>query len=268
MKTEIFNQQKIIEKLSHLSLGNIEFHQTIGSTNDRAAELAIENAAQFSVVIADEQTKGRGRSGRNWFTPPGSALAFSLVLRPNQEIISSGVALMSGLGALAVSQGIKEFTGVDASIKWPNDVLIKRKKICGILAEAQWVGERLQSLVLGIGINISKYSVPKEEDLNFPATSLNQAVKGNHNRLDILEAVLKQIIKLWPIVGKPEFINAWASLLEYRDEKVLLNSGKDIAITGVVKGLTEDGSLVLSSELGQERSFKFGEIQLRPNING
>lgn len=267
MNEEKINLKNLRGKLAHLPLGLIEYYESIGSTNDRAAVLAAENAPNFSIVLADEQTEGRGRSGRSWFTPPGVALAFSIILRPQANIENSQIALVSGLGALAVAKGIKSSVGLDAKIKWPNDVLIDGEKVSGVLAEAHWIGEDLQSLILGIGVNISKNAVPPENELNFPATYLSHGSGKLIDRLVVLEAILQHIVKIWPMVGDSSFIKDWESLLEFKGKQVQLISGKEIAITGEIRGLADDGSLILMLEDNIEKQFKVGEIHLRPNID-
>ena len=162
--------------ISDLPLGGFRFHERVGSTNDSALAWAAGGAADLSLVVADEQTAGRGRGDRQWFTPPGVALAFSLVNRPSTAEEGS-LSLFSGLGAIAVCEALGSL-GLHPEIKWPNDVLLNRRKVCGILAEAVWIGEKVDCIVLGIGVNVKPGSVPPPDRLNFPATSV-EAVLGD-----------------------------------------------------------------------------------------
>jgi len=164
------NLNELKKSLSKLSLGDIRFFDTIGSTNDEALAWAANDTPDLSVVIADEQTAGRGRLDRKWFTPKGTALAFSIVLRPTPEE-RPHLTRIVGLAALGVAESLRE-RGLDARIKWPNDVLIQNRKVCGILIESVWSGEDIDCVVIGIGVNVSQGSVPPEEMLQFPATSL------------------------------------------------------------------------------------------------
>ena len=147
------NARALRRILSDLPLGGVRYYPQISSTNDAALAWAAEGAADLALVIADEQTAGRGRVGRSWITPAGAALACSLVLRPAVEEGES-IALYSALGALAVVSALEEKYGLNPEIKWPNDVLVRGRKLCGILAETVWLGSQAESVVLGIGLNV------------------------------------------------------------------------------------------------------------------
>ena len=156
------NQTQLEKAISHLPLGQVEYHSTIGSTNDRAAELAAQGAPHLTLITANEQTAGRGRAGRTWFTPPDSALALSLVLRGT---CLKAPGRVPGWAALAVCQTLDSYVQGMVEIKWPNDILVEGKKICGVLTESEWLGETPQYIILGIGLNVTYASVPPVEDL-------------------------------------------------------------------------------------------------------
>ena len=168
------NHAEFARAIDGLPLARAEFFETIGSTNDVVAAWAAEGAVGPCLAAADEQTQGRGREGRRWHTPAGSALALSLLLPAPQGFEASQLGRVSGLGALAVCETL-EAMGVAAEIKWPNDVLAGGRKLCGVLPEAHWTGSRLQALILGIGINVAAQSVPADSELSFPATSVEAA---------------------------------------------------------------------------------------------
>ncbi|MEK6221220.1 MAG: hypothetical protein N2D54_03135 [Chloroflexota bacterium] len=121
------DQSQIEEALSDLPLGKIGYFGTIGSTNDLAAKWATDNLPEYSLIIADEQTRGRGRSGRKWYTPAGSALAISIILKPRPGEGVQTMPKFSGLGGLAVLQALASTYNLNAKIIWPNDVLIVNK---------------------------------------------------------------------------------------------------------------------------------------------
>jgi BirA family biotin operon repressor/biotin-[acetyl-CoA-carboxylase] ligase len=256
------NQEQLTINLAHLPLGNIEYHSTLPSTNDRALELAKEGAPHFSLVVADEQTRGRG-SGRHWFTPAQTALAFSLVLRPGGTQIAP-LSHTTGLGALAVCLALEDLCQLSPQIKWPNDVLLQGKKVCGVLTEASWLGELLEALVLGIGMNVLPGAVPPAELLNFPAISLAKVCDKPINRRDLLEAVLTHLTDLWPLINRQEFISAWETRLAYRDQTVEIIAEGAAPMTGKVLGLDGSGALVLKNNQGEDTSIQAGEIHLRP----
>src|SRR5690349_17443375 len=164
------NQIQIKKSLAKLALGEIKYFDSIGSTNDEALAWAAADAPDLSLIIADEQTAGRGRLDRKWFTPRETALAFSLVFRPTEEE-KPFLSRVVGLAALAVAQTLQKL-GLAAQIKWPNDVLIAGRKVCGILIESVWSGEDVDCVVIGIGVNVLQGSVPPGESLLFPSTSL------------------------------------------------------------------------------------------------
>ncbi len=189
--------QTTLEKLlSDLPLGSVRYYPTIGSTNDLAARWAEAGARDLSLVVADEQTAGRGRMQRRWLTPAGSALAFTLVLRQDKEALAGRVAQVTALGALAVCDTINAALPAvtPAQVKWPNDVVASRRKLAGVLAEAHWKGDELMALILGIGINVAPASVPPAEALDFPATCVETELGASVDRWELLHAVLKNLL--------------------------------------------------------------------------
>jgi BirA family biotin operon repressor/biotin-[acetyl-CoA-carboxylase] ligase len=186
------NLNELKKSLSRLSLGDVKYFDSIGSTNDEALAWAANDTPDLSVVIADEQTAGRGRLDRKWFTPKGTALAFSIVLRPDAKERASLTRIV-GLAALAVATSLNRH-GVAAQVKWPNDVLIQGRKVCGILIESVWSGEDVDCVVIGIGVNVFQGSVPPEELLQFPATSLEAELAPPPDRVKILGDILASLI--------------------------------------------------------------------------
>jgi BirA family transcriptional regulator, biotin operon repressor / biotin---[acetyl-CoA-carboxylase] ligase len=260
------DEKRLRKALSDIPLGDIRFYRQVGSTNDIALAWATEGAKDFSLVIADEQTSGRGRMGRRWLTPPGSALAMSLILQPT-PLEREHVSLLSGLGALALTQLLKEY-GLLAQIKWPNDILIARRKTAGILAETVWLGDQVETAVIGIGVNVLPESIPPATEVPFPATSIHtEGVKID--RLELLHDLLARLVALRPQVGTQDFVRAWEAALAFKDETVQVWAEPDSGalaespLTGVVRGLESDGALRLETPSGIQ-FIQFGEIHLRP----
>jgi BirA family biotin operon repressor/biotin-[acetyl-CoA-carboxylase] ligase len=248
--------------LSDLPLDSVAYFKVLDSTNAQA-ERWVENGAQhLSLVVADEQTAGRGRSGRAWFTPCGAALAFSLILRPEQ-IGSTSLPRLTGLGALAVCEVLNREYDLQAQIKWPNDVLVGGRKLTGVLVEADWQGEDIRSAVLGIGINVAPDSVPPESEVVFPATCVETALGSPIDRWTLMEEVLRVLLSRLPDIHQDEFLQAWEGNLAYQREWVqLLREGSEPVI-GRLLGLKSDGSLRLALPNGEEKFFQAGEIHLR-----
>lgn len=259
------NQTEFQAALKGLPLGRVAFFETIGSTNDEMATWAAEGAPDCSLAAANEQTAGRGRSGRGWFTPPGAGLAFSVLLRP-EGLPDAAATLAAGLGALAVAEALEEIGGLKAQIKWPNDVLLNGKKVSGVLAEANWEGEVLRSLILGIGVNVTPGSVPPPEFLSLPATCVEAAAGRPVAPAALLRAILAGLLAWRPRLGTPEFIAAWEARLAYRDQPVRVISGAE-ELHGTLLGLATDGRLRLLGETGETRLAVAGEIRLRPEVD-
>jgi BirA family biotin operon repressor/biotin-[acetyl-CoA-carboxylase] ligase len=248
--------------LSELPLGGLRYFEQTGSTNDDALAWAADGAPDLALVCAEQQTAGRGRGDRRWFTPPGAALAFSLVLRPSPGEGQS-VPLFSGLGALAVCEALG-MRGLHPEIKWPNDVLLNRRKVCGILAEAVWMGEKADCFVLGIGVNAKPEAVPPSDQLIFPATCVEAEMGKSVDRLTLLRDVLQSLLHWRGLMAKADFPAAWENHLAFRGEQVEIWTEAVPARTGTIEGLERDGSLRLRSLDGQIFTLQFGEVHLRP----
>jgi BirA family transcriptional regulator, biotin operon repressor / biotin---[acetyl-CoA-carboxylase] ligase len=262
------DERTLRRSLSGLPLGGMQYYAQTGSTNDVALAWAASGAPDLALVYAEQQTAGRGRGSRRWFTPPGAALAFSLVLRPAAGEEAS-IPLFSALGALAVSE-VLEGLGLWPEIKWPNDVLLNHRKVCGVLAESVWLGDELDSLVVGLGLNIKPGSVLPAGQLNFPATcleaELHQSQYGSQSagRAELLRRILEKMFHWRTQVGSETFLRAWENRLAFRGEEVevWLEGGEVEA--GQLEGLQPDGSLRLRSPQGRPFSVQYGEVHLRP----
>jgi BirA family biotin operon repressor/biotin-[acetyl-CoA-carboxylase] ligase len=258
------NEHDLQKTLSGLPLGEIRYFDSIGSTNDEALAWAAQGARDLSIVIADEQTAGRGRLKRKWFTPKGTALAFSLILRPSTAE-SAHPAQTVGLGALALASACLKL-GLHAQIKWPNDVLLDRKKTAGILVESVWTGDALDALVLGLGVNVLAASVPPADQVLFPATSLESELGYSIDRADSLREILSALLPWRSKLGTDEFLKAWEDVLAFRGEQVQIFKDDEVPLTGELLGLAPDGGLRLREANNNILTIQFGEIHLRPAV--
>ena len=279
------DQAKLTHALAGLPLGLLQYHPQIGSTNDEAARLVQAGCPDLSVIVADEQTAGRGRMNRRWFTPPGAALAFSLVLQPQPDWLQAGARVnrtilprLTALGALAVCQVLQERFHVAAQIKWPNDVLVYRRKLAGVLVETSWEGDQFNAAILGIGLNIAPVAVPPVSEQVFPATSLVDCLTDPQeevDRLSLLRDILEQILYWRKNISSVEFMQAWQSRLALRGEWVWIvpaqtQAGLPQAGASTrgekyrILDLEMDGSLRVENESGVIRRFLSAEIHLRP----
>ncbi len=257
------DQTSLQTLLADLPLGSVRYFATVGSTNDLAARWAEAGAPDLSLVAADEQTAGRGRLNRRWITPPGSALAFSLILKDTSE---ADVLRYTALGALAVCDALNTALPpmLPAQIKWPNDVIATRRKLAGVLAEAHWQGETLAAVILGIGINVAPPSVPPDEQLNYPATCVEAVVESPVDRWGLMHAVLERLLFWRAQLGTSEFVKTWGARLAFRGEWVQVSFEGQPSLEGQVLGLTPEGRLRLRDRQGELHELYGGELNVRP----
>lgn len=256
------NKNQLQTAFKHLPLGGLRYYDKIGSTNDVALNWAQEDAVRdFSLVVANEQSAGRGREGRDWSTPPDCALAFSLLLLPNTDE-TKNISLFTGLAALGITTALEKRYALHPQIKWTNDILLDGKKVAGILVESSWLGERLQAVVLGIGLNTHQAALPPAALLNFPATSLEAVLPAEQkiDRVALLADVVEAIDAWRPALGHDELVDAWEGRLAFRSEQVQVTRGDGNPLHGKLLGLNSDGSLRLDTH----PSIHFGDVHLRP----
>jgi BirA family biotin operon repressor/biotin-[acetyl-CoA-carboxylase] ligase len=262
-KISIMDANSIHVALAGLPVPQVRFFPQLESTNSTAAAWAEAGAADLSLVIADEQTSGRGRDGRRWFTPAGAALAFSLVLRYfSSENESIQVTRFTALGSMAVYDALFDSHHIPVQIKWPNDVLINGRKVAGVLAEALWQGNRLDAVILGIGVNVSKKAIPAPEELAYPATCVEGEAGGPIDRSGLLRSILTALIEQRDRINSEEFIRQWQERLAFRGEWVQLHDRGDV-LQGRLIGIDSTGALRLLTGTGEEKRVYIGDVRLR-----
>lgn len=251
------DEKTIRNALQPLGLPAIRYLPVIASTNTEAMQWAAQGAPDLAVVIADEQTAGRGRDGRRWHTPPGAALAISVVLRAGPEDVYAPSRL-AGLGALSIALALREAYGLPAYIKWPNDVLLSGRKVAGVLVETAWQGDTWQYAVVGMGVNVRPAAVPP--DARFPATDIERALGKGVLRSELLYEILKTLVAWRSRLVSPVFMQTWEALLAYRGEMVTLMLAQPPNVTGTLVGLADEGALRLRLPDGDLQMFSLGEI--------
>jgi BirA family biotin operon repressor/biotin-[acetyl-CoA-carboxylase] ligase len=242
---------------------NIVLCESVGSTNELAKELAQKGAQEGTVVIAEEQTAGKGRMGRTWYSPDGQGLWFSIILRPHiSPVDASKTTLVS---AVAVAKAIRDIAKVPAGIKWPNDILIGTEKVCGILTEMNAEIDKVNYLIIGIGINMNldKTQIPYE--LVGLATSLAEQKDGGVSRLKLLAEVLRNFDKLYKEFIAGEFspiLKAWKEMSVTLNRWVKV-SAVNMQDEGIAFDLDEEGALLLMKKDGSLKRILSGEVSLR-----
>ena len=250
------------EALAGLPVGDLYYYDSVGSTNDIAMELSAGDAPDMTIVTAGAQVAGRGRMQRVWVTQPGSSLPMTILIRPT-ETERANLNLFSPYVGLAVHEALREDYGIESEIKWPNDVLLHRRKISGILCEMQWGGEELRGLVLGIGVNLLHGSVPEIRDITYPASCVEDETGTAIPRPKWIRSFIKQLIRVRPMIGRPEFFDLWESCLAYKDERVTLTKTGGEPIPYTVRGIDREGCLLAETASGTVEKFIAGEISLR-----
>jgi BirA family transcriptional regulator, biotin operon repressor / biotin---[acetyl-CoA-carboxylase] ligase len=245
---------EILAPLLHGTIfdSNIHHFYKIGSTNTKAMASAAEGAPEGSVFLAEEQTSGRGRSLHSWDSARSMGIYCSVILRP--ALPPSDVLVLSLAAGLAVSSAIEQIDAkISIDLKWPNDVLIGRKKVCGILTEMNAEATRVRYVVVGIGINVNQEQFPKE--LGNDATSLRIATGRESSRVELAVALLKLLDREYAalISGK----DPRESILRRFSERSSWVRGKQIrieengsTIEGITEGLDDRGFLLVRTELG------------------
>ena len=261
MLSQDLHAPALLHGLSGLRLGHpVHLYQHIGSTQDEARRQARAGAPEGLLIVAEEQTAGRGRAGRRWVTAPGTALAFSLVLRP-PATAARGSAL-SMLAGLAVCEAVEQLCGLPAMLKWPNDILVGGRKAGGILVEAAATADALEYALLGIGLNVA--SAPPADAVDFPATSLEAEAGRPLDRLALLRAILERLEAHYPLLaeGGAHLHGQWAARLAWLGESVVAHtSGGDFA--GRAEGTDADGALVVRLDSGAAVRVVAGDVRLR-----
>ena len=236
--------------------------QTITSTNEYARKMGEEGAAQGLLVLADEQTAGKGRAGRRWATPPGANIAMTLLLRP--QLPPDRIAMVTLVMGMAVTKACRMLYDLPAGIKWPNDVAVKGKKLSGTLTELSAELTRVNYIVIGTGINVNQLSFPEEiKDL---ATSLQLELGRECSRSELIAETM-----YW-------FEQYYEAFLQTRDmsglkeeyESMLLNLNREVrvldpagAYTGTARGIDELGQLLVDRENGEQVRIYAGEVSVR-----
>lgn len=226
-----------------------QFYEQVGSTQDIAFDWLKNGAVAGAVVIADEQIGGRGRQGRGWHNPPGQAIALSIILKPHRSQLSQ----ITMLGALAISDVLTDLGAGDVGIKWPNDVLLNGKKVCGVLPEAYWEGDSLRGVVLGMGINVRVDFAGTE--LAERAISIETALGKSVDRTQFVADLLARLDHWRDFLGTNDLLRIWKSRL--------ISLGKPATVgdvSGIAESVDEEGALLIRTADGSLQRVVAGEL--------
>jgi len=239
--------------------------ESIGSTNTEAANQAKQGANEGLCVVARQQTAGRGRHGRVWISAKDAGLFFSIVLRPKIE--TRFLPLVTFIATIAVFDVLKEIYNLEPDIKWANDVHIKNKKICGILAEMIETKRDL-AIVVGIGVNLKSTNFPPE--LNAIATSIQEETGKNVNAEELLENLTEKIsfyYEIFTSAGGAEKIRyEWTKRSSYAFGKNVRVMLENETIFGETRGLEENGALRVETKAGEVKTIQAGDVEMLRKI--
>jgi BirA family biotin operon repressor/biotin-[acetyl-CoA-carboxylase] ligase len=242
--------------------GPVHHFETLNSTNDLAKELAARGAPEGTLVVAEAQTGGRGRLGRQWNSPPGLGLYASLVLRPPLPPLE--LPRITLTTAVAVVRALRRVAGVSPGIKWPNDLLLHGKKLAGILTEMETESDCIRHVVVGLGLNVNNREFPPE--LAAGATSLTLATGGWFSRVKLLQAWLEEFDALYDRFlnqGFPEILAEWKVCAVTLGQEVTVRQGPR-EISGQALDVAPDGALLLRTARGEIIRVTSGEITPGP----
>lgn len=234
----------------------------VDSTNERVKELLKEGAPEGLVVIADSQTSGKGRMGRSWVSPPGLGIYLSVLLTPTLSPRQfPSLTLLAGVAAVTA---INEFSHTPAMLKWPNDILLKGKKLCGILCELLPLENQRSGVVVGIGININHSATQFPKELRHSATSLKIENGAPVDRFHLVRSLLNHLDSEYEaclVAGPAPLVKKWTEHTDMFDKQISLKQGKSV-IHGTAVRLDPLGNLVIRTPDGREHSFEGGEVTL------
>jgi len=241
--------------------GKIIYFSTLSSTNDVARELSLQGEEEGTVIVADEQTKGRGTKGRTWYSAPSLGLYASLILRPSRPDLS----LLPLAMGLACREAIAESYDLKVFLKWPNDLILNNKKVGGLLLESSFSGPRPLYAILGFGLNLNHEAEDFPDELRERAISLRQACGCKINREDILDQLWPKIDFWYGIFLNGEDDRIIQSFEHHhlfpRGEKIVVDlNGQEIE--GLFDGFSCDGALILVTSQDR-RVLTTGEVSLK-----
>ena len=238
---------------------NLHYLVQTTSTMDDARRLAEHGAPHGTVVVADEQTAGRGTKGRIWVSPPGQSIHVTLIVRPSVEHLKR----LSIISPVATTDAVCETTPLRPTIKWPNDVQMEQRKLGGILIEAEWGQGQPHYALVGIGLNVNFDPTPWATQIDRPATSLMIELGGRQEREPVFAALLNAFEARYHQAGTPELHDVWVSRLDTLNKQVTVTLTTGEAIEGRAVTVDDDGALIVETTAGERRTFIAGEVTLR-----
>ena len=238
-----------------------ELHYSVQTTStmDDARRLADAGAPHGAVVVADEQTAGRGTKGRVWVSPPGQSIHTTLIVRPTTEALKR----LSIVSPVATTDAVRAAASLEPTIKWPNDIQIEQRKLGGILIEAEWRNGQPAYALVGIGINVNFDPTPWASVIDRPATSLMIELGRKSPREPLLAALYNAFELRLSQADEAILHDTWRAQLDTLGRQVTVTLAGGDAVHGCATGVDRDGALIVRRDDGAEQVFIAGEVTLR-----
>lgn len=240
----------------------IVYYEETDSTNNQAKALGEKNGVHGTLLVSDRQVEGKGRRGRGWESPKGVSIYMTILLRP--QIAPSKAPMLTLVMAQSVAEGIKEKTGLEVGIKWPNDIVVNKKKVCGILTEMSTEIDYINYVVIGVGINVNQETFPDE--LEKTATSLMIEKGEKVKRAELIAAVMERFEENYETFMHTEDLSE--IMTQYNE--MLVNRDRDVRIlepeneyNAHASGINKKGELVVVTSDGEEKHIFAGEVSVR-----
>lgn len=260
---DLLLRAEILNGLKTKKIGRIiHSFQSVQSTNISARQMAESEAIEGTIVVAEEQTRGRGRLGRKWFSSDGKGIYLSIIIKPKiKPSMAPGLSIMT---ALALADTISEYGAPAVNIKWPNDCLINGRKTAGILTELSAETGKVHYVVVGVGININHRRGDFPEDIRKTATSIGAELNRKLSRVELLQRFLYQFEKDYLIFQKSGLKNLRKRIVKYSNligSYVSLGQKNEV-ISGVARDIDIEGRLILELPGGNRKAFNAGEVTI------
>ena len=240
---------------------SIHHFHSMDSTNSTAYQLALQGAEEGEIVVAESQKKGRGRLGRKWFSPPSSNLYLSVILRP--EIPPQQASLITLMAAVATAGAIHRFSGLQPMIKWPNDILLRNRKVAGLLNEIHSEMDRIHFVILGIGVNLNMDEKMFSKEIRSLATSLKREMGQSISRKAFLQTLLEEL-EMWYETflkkGASPILKAWRDKAQIQGRPVKVTSFGEV-LSGTAIDVDNDGALILETKAGERKRVVAGDVE-------
>ena len=240
----------------------VVYYDETDSTNNRAKDSGEKNGAHGTLFIADKQNAGKGRRGRAWESPSGKSIYMTILLRP--QITPDKAPMLTLIMGLSVAEGIRKVSGAETEIKWPNDIVMNKKKVCGILTEMATEMEYVNYVVIGVGINVNQEYF--SEGIKEIATSLYEETGTVYQRSELIAAVLERFEKNYEMFLETGDLSA----VRKAYDSILVNSGQEVKVLepgneyrAVAEGINKNGELIVRLSDGRQKNIFAGEVSVR-----